>query len=117
MALVRRAERKRRRCIALERLNFGMRVSEVNRTLVRDQGITRRSANLNINWASAQIVKNLDNYERKDLKAWLITQIEKIYLKALEFNQLSAVIGSLNLMHRITREAAKKKLITLLWKL
>ena len=109
MALVSRAERKRRRCVVLERLNSGMGVSEVNRTLVRDYGITRRSANLDINWASAQIVKNLDKYERKDLMAWLITQTERVYLKALESNQLSAAIGSLNLMHRITIEAAEKK--------
>ena len=69
MALVSRAERKRRRCVALDRLNSGIGVSEVKRTLVREYGITRRSANLNINWASSQIVKNLDKYERKDLMA------------------------------------------------
>ena len=109
MAVVTRAERKRRRCDALERLNSGMGVSEVTRTLVRDYGITRRSANLDINWASAQIVKNLDKYERTDLLAWLVTQTERVYLKALESNQLSAAIGSLNLMHRITIEAADKK--------
>ena len=43
--------------------------------------------------------------------AWLITQTERVYLKALESNQLSAAIGSLNLMHRITIEAAEKKVI------
>ena len=86
-----------------------MGVSEVNWTLVREYGIIRRSANLDINWASAQIVNNLDKYERKDLMAWLITQTERVYLKALESNQLSAAIGSLNLMHRITIEAAEKK--------
>ena len=69
MALLSRAERKRCRCVALERLNSGMGVSEVNRTLVRDNGITSRSANLDINGASAQIVKNLDKYECKDLIA------------------------------------------------
>ena len=114
MAIVSRAERKRRRCDALARLTSGMGVSEVTRTLVRDYGITRRSANLDINWASAQIVKNLDKYERKDLMAWLITQTERVYLKALESNQLSAAIGSLNLMHRITIEAAEKKLTNLI---
>ena len=49
MAVVSRAERKRRRCVALERLTSGMGVSEVTRTLVKDYGITRRSANLDIN--------------------------------------------------------------------
>ena len=67
-----------------------MGVSEVTRSLVRDYKITRRSANLDINWASAQIVKNLKGYEKTDLMAWLVTQTEKVYLKSLETNQLSA---------------------------
>ena len=109
MALVSRAERKIRRCVALERLNSGMGVSEVNRTLVRDYGITRRSANLDINWASAQMIKSLEKYEKTDLMAWLVTQTERVYFRALEANQLSAAIGSLNLMHKICIEAAEKK--------
>ncbi len=109
MAVVSRNERKKRRCDALARLTSGMGVSEVTRTLVRDYGITRRSANLDINWASAQIVKNLKGYEKTDLMGWLITQSERVYLKALETNQLSAAIGSLNLMHKITIEAADKR--------
>ena len=86
----------------------GMGVSEVTRTLVRDYGITRRSANLDVNWASAQIVKSMKKYEKTDLLGWLITQTERVYMKALESNQLSAAIGSLNLMHKITIEAADK---------
>ena len=109
MAVVTRAERKKRRCDALARLTSGMGVSEVTRTLVRDYGITRRSANLDINWASAQMIKNLEKYENIDLLAWLITQTERVYFKALESNQLSAAIGSLNLMHKITIEASDKK--------
>ena len=108
MALASRAETKRRRCVALERLSSGMGVFEVNRILVKDYGITGRSVNLDINWTSAQIVKNVDKYERKDLMACLITRTERVYLKALESNQLSAAIRSLNLMHRITIEAAEK---------
>jgi len=85
-----------------------MGVSEVTRKLVRDYGITRRSANLDINWASAQMIKNLEKYEKSDLLAWLVTQTERVYIKALEANQLSAAIGSLNLMPKITIEAADK---------
>ena len=86
----------------------GIGVSEVTRTLVRDYGITRRSAKLDISWASAQMIKNLEKYENTDLMAWLVTQTERVYMKALESNQLSAAIGSLNLMHKITLEAADK---------
>ena len=85
-------------------------VSQVTETLVRDYGITRRSANLDINWASAQMIKNLEKYEKSDLLAWLVTQTERVYFRALEANQLSAAIGSLNLMHKICIEAADKKL-------
>ena len=60
-------------------------------------------------WILIGLVFNLDKYERKDLMAWLIAKTKKVYLKALESNQLSAAIGSLNLMHRITIEAAEKK--------
>ena len=88
----------------------GMGVSEVTRTLVGDYGITRSSANLDVNWASAQIVKSMKKYEKTDLLGWLITQTERVYMKALESNQLSAAIGSLNLMHKICIEAADKKL-------
>ena len=108
MAIVSRAERKRRRCDALARLTSGMGVSEVTRTLVRDYKITRRSANLDINWASSQMIKSLEKYEKTDLMAWLVSQSERVYLRALEQNQLSAAIGSLNLMHKITIEASDK---------
>ena len=109
MAVVSRNERKKRRCDALARLTSGQGVSQVTESLVRDYKITRRSANLDINWASAQIVKNLKGYEKTDLMGWLITQAERVYLRALETNQLSAAIGSLNLMHKICIEAAEKK--------
>ena len=108
MAVVSRNERKKRRCDALARLTSGQGVSQVTESLVRDYGITRRSANLDINWASGQMIKNLEKYENTDLMAWLVTQTERVYMKALESNQLSAAIGSLNLMHRITIEASDK---------
>ena len=92
-----------------ELFESGMGVSEVTRTLFRDYGITRRSANLDINWASAQMIKSLEKYERTDLMGWLVTQTERVYLKSLETNQLSAAIGSLNLMHKITIEASDKR--------
>ena len=66
--------------------------------------------------AIAQIVKNLDKYEPKYIMARLITQTERVYLKALEFIQISSAIGSLNLIHRIKIEAVKKKLTNLILK-
>ena len=109
MAIVSRAERKRRRCDALARLTSGMGVSQVTETLVRDYGITRRSANLDISWASTQIVKNLDKHEKKDLMAWLLTQSERTFQRAFEAGQFSSAIGSLKLIYEMTIKDTDKK--------
>ena len=57
-----------------------MGMSEVKELFLEDYGITRRSANLYNNCACAQIVKNLDKYERKDPMAWINSLTERAYL-------------------------------------
>ena len=57
MAVTSRAERKRRRCDVLERLSLGWGVGAVTDYLVANYEITRRSANLDIQWASNQLLK------------------------------------------------------------
>ena len=109
MAVVSRNDRKKRRCDALERLTSGMGVSQVTESLVRDYGITRRSANLDISWASTQIVKNLDRHEKKDLLAWLLTQSERTFQRAFESGQYSSAIGSLKLIWEMTIKDSEKK--------
>ena len=109
MAVVSRAERKRRRCDALARLNSGQGVSQVTESLVRDYGITRRSANLDISWASTQIVKNLDKHEKRDLLAWILTQSERTFQRAFEAGQYSSAIGSLKLIWEMTLKEQPKK--------
>ena len=52
MSITTRSERKRRRLDALSKLNTGWGVSETICYLVRDYKITRRSANLDVTWAS-----------------------------------------------------------------
>ena len=109
MAVVSRNERKKRRCDALARLTSGMGVSQVTESLVRDYGITRRSANLDINWASAQMIKSLENYEKTDLMAWLVTQSERTFQRAFEAGQYSSAIGSLRLIYEMTLKDQPKK--------
>ena len=109
MTVTSRSDRKKRRCDALERLTSGMGVSQVTESLVRDYGITRRSANLDISWASTQIVKNLDRHEKKDLLAWLLTQSERTFQRAFESGQYSSAIGSLKLIWEMTIKDSEKK--------
>ena len=55
MPVTTRAERKDRRLDGLEKLNTGWGVGETISYLVRDYKITRRSANLDVSWASTEL--------------------------------------------------------------
>ena len=108
MAVVSRAERKRRRCDALARLTSGMGVSEVTRTLVRDYKITRRSANLDVAWASTELCKNFDKTENADMLAWLLTQIQRVAVKSEEDKQYGAAVGCYRLIYDLIFKDMKK---------
>ena len=109
MAVVSRNERKKRRCDALARLTSGMGVSQVTESLVRDYKITRRSANLDVQWASTKLVQNLNKHERTDLLAWLLYQTQQVFQKSVEAKQYSAATGCLNLIWKMGVESGAKK--------
>ena len=72
MALTTRKERIARRNDALRKMEKGWGVGQTINYLVHDYKITRRSANLDIQWASAKLVQNLNKHERTDLLLSLI---------------------------------------------
>ena len=74
MAVVTRKERNARRNDALRKMEKGWGVGQTINYLVHDYKITRRSANLDIQWASAKLVQNHTKHERHDLLAWLLYQ-------------------------------------------
>jgi hypothetical protein len=76
MAVVTRKERNARRNDALSKIEKGWGVGQTINYLVSDYKITRRSANLDIQWASAKLVQNLNKHERTDLLAWLLYQMD-----------------------------------------
>ena len=78
MALVTRKERNDRRMDALSKIEKGWGVGQTINYLVHDYKITRRSANLDIQWASAKLVQNLNKHERTDLLAWLLYQTQQV---------------------------------------
>ena len=57
MARVTREERKKRRISALSRLQDGWGTGETIQYLMRDYGLTRRSANLDVVWANKELEK------------------------------------------------------------
>ena len=109
MAITTRSERKHRRLDALSKLNTGWGLGDTISYLVKDYKITRRSANLDISWASTQIVKNLDKHEKKDLMAWLLTQSERTFQRSFENGQYSSAIGALKLIYEMTIKDTEKK--------
>ena len=109
MALTTRKERIARRNDALRKMEKGWGVSQTINYLVHDYKITRRSANLDIQWASAKLVQNLTKTERPDLLAWLLYQSQQVFLKSMEAEQYSAATGCLNLIWKMGIESGKPK--------
>ena len=109
MAVVTRKERTARRNDALQKIEKGWGVGQTINYLVTDYKITRRSANLDVQWASAKLVQNLTKHERTDLLAWLLYQTQQVYLKSVEAKQYSAATGCLNLIWKMGIEAGEKK--------
>ncbi len=109
MAITTRSERKHRRLDALSKLNTGWGVGDTISYLVRDYKITRRSANLDISWASTELCKNFDNTENTDMLAWLLTQIQLVVLKSEEDKQYGAAVGFYRLIYDLIFKDMKKK--------
>ena len=108
MATTSRAERKRRRMDALQQMKNGRSRGDLIDYLVSNYDLTRRSANMDVRWASAQIVAGLKEYNRPDLLAWLLTQSERVYQRSLESGQYSSAIGSLRLIYEMALKDPEK---------
>ncbi len=103
MPITTRSERKRRRLDALAG------VGDTISYLVRDYKITRRSANLDVAWASTELCKNFDNTENADMLAWLLTQIQRVAVKSEEDKQYGAAVGCYRLIYDLIFKDMKKK--------
>ena len=84
----------------LERLSLGWGVGAISDYLVKDYKITRRSANLDIQWASNQLIKNLDDVETVQLCAWVLTSIQRVASKSEEAQQYGVTLGCYKSMYR-----------------
>ena len=95
MAVVTRKERQNRRNDALAKIEKGWGVGQTINYLVADYKITRRSANLDVQWASTKLVQNLIKHE--------------VYQKSVEAKQYSAATGCLNLIWKMGVEGSANK--------
>ena len=109
MTITTRAERKRRRLDVLAKFNTGWGVGDTISYLVRDYKITRRSANLDVTWASGELCKNFDNIENTDMLAWLLTQIQGVAVKSEADKQHGAAVCCYRLIYDLIFKDMKKR--------
>tara|TARA_B100000212_G_scaffold316737_1_gene271852 strand:+ start:232 stop:582 length:351 start_codon:yes stop_codon:yes gene_type:complete len=93
MARVTREERKKRRISALSRLQDGWGTGETIQYLMRDYGLTRRSANMDVVWANKELSKGFDNHDNKEMVAWLLTQYQRLAVKSEADKQYGVSLG------------------------
>ena len=93
MARVTREERKKRRISALLRLQDGWGTGETIQYLMRDYGLTRRSANMDVVWANKELSKGFDNHDNKEMVAWLLTQYQRLAVKSEADKQYGVSLG------------------------
>ena len=94
-----KAERKRRREAALQRVADGYGFQDVVSWVTAEWGCSRRTALRDCNWAHTQLVQGLQEADIQMLLASLCTSAQRIALKAEAAGQYSAAIGSLKLLH------------------
>ena len=93
MARVTREERKKRRISALSRLQDGWGTGETIQYLMRDYGLTRRSANMDVVWANKELSKGFNNHDNKEMVAWLLNQYQRLAVKSEAEKQYGVSLG------------------------
>lgn len=96
-----KAERKRRREAALQKVANGYGYADVVAWVSEEWGCSRRTALRDANWAHAQLVQGLQETDVQALLAHLCTSAQRVALKAEAAGQYAAAIGSLRLLHEM----------------
>lgn len=96
-----KAERKRRREAALQKVSDGYGYADVVAWVSQEWGCSRRTALRDANWAHAQLVQGLQETDIQQLLAHLCTSAQRVALKAESAGQYAAAIGALKLLHEM----------------
>ena len=96
-----KAERKRRREAALQKVANGYGYADVVAWVSQEWGCSRRTALRDANWAHAQLVQGLQETDIQALLAHLCTSAQRVALRAESAGQYAAAIGALKLLHEM----------------
>ena len=89
-----RAERKRRREAALEKVSNGYGFSDTVSWVMSEWGCSRSTAQRDTTWAHNQLVQGMSSSDIQHLLAHLCTSIQRVALKAESAGQYAAAIGA-----------------------
>jgi hypothetical protein len=96
-----RAERKRRREAALQKVSNGYGFSDTVSWVMSEWGCSRSTAQRDTTWAHNQLVQGMSSSDIQQLLAHLCTSTQRVALKAEGAGQYAAAIGALKLLHEM----------------
>ena len=96
-----RAERKRRREAALDKVSNGYGFSDTVSWVMSEWGCSRSTAQRDTTWAHNQLVQGMSSSDIQQLLAHLCTSAQRVALKAEGAGQYAAAIGALKLLHEM----------------
>lgn len=96
-----RAERKRRREAALQKVSNGYGFSDTVAWVMSEWGCSRSTAQRDTTWAHNQLVQGMSTSDVRQLLAHLCTSAQRVALKAEAAGQYAAAIGALKLLHEM----------------
>jgi hypothetical protein len=110
-----RAERKRRREVALAKISEGYGFADAVAFVMQEWGCSRSTARRDCHWAHDELQLGIDSHDIQHLAVHLATSLQRLSLKAEQDKQYSASVGAMRLRNdillarRLDVEASKAK--------
>ena len=99
MAIVSRAERKRRRMACLQEMKNGRSRGDLIDFLVSNYDLSRRSAISDISWADKELIKAWETTESKEIMGWMLNRVQRVGFLAEQNGQYGAAVGAYRLLY------------------
>ena len=110
MAIVSRAERKRRRMACLQEMKNGRSRGDLIDFLVSNYDLSRRSAISDISWADKELIKAWETTESKEIMGWMLNRVQRVGFLAEQNGQYGAAVGAYRLLFDMClKDKAPKK--------
>ena len=99
MAIVSRAERKRRRMACLQEMKNGRSRGDLIDYLVDNYDLSRRSAISDISWADKELIKAWETTQSQEIMGWMLNRVQRVGFLAEQNGQYGAAVGAYRLIY------------------